>query len=214
MADLLVDGAGILAGLGVISTLDSSLDFGASRWTRRAVALASFLALAVIVAPTLWLMAAMGVRNANLPVLLSFESPLESELYAGMQTPPPTRQPAPAGCVTDGTMICHSVASGRWGTMLAMAPYNDWKGYKAVSFLVASANDEPLNVGVMLRSNRTSFYKQFTAGPEPQRVRIAFEDILAKRPTFDLSNVHTLVVSAAEPGEPYGVLFDDFRLEN
>lgn len=213
VADLIVDGAGIIAGLGFVAALDSSLGFGASPWTRRAVAIASTLALAVIVAPTLWLTAAIGVRNANLPVLLSFESPLERELYAGMQTTPPLRIAAPPGWASGGNMIGHGTAEGRWGTMLAMAPYHDWHAYQAVSFLVASAGEDPVDVGVMLRSNRKNFYRRFSVGPEPQRVRIAFTDIRAKRPDFDFSDVRSLVVSAAEPGEPYEVLFDDFRLE-
>lgn len=212
-ADLVVDTAGVLAGLGFVAALDSTLNFGTSPWTRRAVAAVSAVALAVIVAPTLWLTAAIGVRNANLPVLLSFESPLESELYAGMQTTPPARIAAPPGWTAGGDMIGHGTAEGRWGTMLAMAPYHDWQDYQAVSFLVASAGDDPVDVGVMLRSNKKNFYRRFAVGPEPQRVRIPFTDIRAKRPDFDFSDVRSLVVSAAEPGEPYEVLFDDFRLE-
>ncbi|RZV36699.1 MAG: hypothetical protein EX272_07515 [Chromatiales bacterium] len=214
VADLVVDGAGILAGLALVAGLDSSLNFGTSPWTRRAVALASALALIAIAMPTLQLTAAISVRNANFPVLLSFESTLERELYAGMQTPPPVRVPKPKGWPTDGVMIGNATASGRWGTMLALAPYHDWKDYAAVSFVVASGNDEPVDIGVMLRSEKKSFYRQFTAGPDPRRVRIAFADIIARRPDFDLSDVRTLVVSAAEPGEPYEVLFDDFRLED
>lgn len=213
IADLVVDGAGIIAGLAFVAALDSSLDFGSSPWTRRAVGMASILALAFVVAPTFWLMAAIGMRNANVPVLLSFESSLEQELYAGMQTPPPVRVPKPAGWTSDGAMIGHGTASGRWGTMLALAPYHDWQDYEALSFMVASADDDPVDVGVMLRSNKKNFYRQFSAGPVPQRVRIEFDDIRAKRPDFDFTNVRTLVVSAAEPGEPYEVLFDDFRLE-
>lgn len=213
IADLVIDGAGIIAGLAFVAALDSSLDFGTSPWTRRAVALASILALAFVVAPTLWLMAAIGVRNANLPVLLSFESSLEQELYAGMQTPPPVRVPKPDGWPGEGATIGHATASGRWGTMLALAPYHDWEGYAAVSFVVASADDEPFDVGVMLRSNRKNFYRHFTAGPEPQRVRIDFADIVAKRPDFDFSDVRTLVISAGEPGEPFELLLDDIRLE-
>lgn len=213
VADLVVDGAGILAGLALVAALDSSLNFGTSPWTRRAVALASALALIAIVMPTLQLIAAISVRNANFPVLLSFESALERELYAGMQTPEPVRVPKPKDWPTDGVMIGNATASGRWGTMLAMAPYHDWKDYKAVSFVVASGNDEPVDIGVMLRSNKKNYYRRFTAGPDPRRVRIAFEDIVAKRPDFDLSDVRTLVVSAAEPGQPYEVLLDDIRLE-
>lgn len=213
VADLVADGTGIVAGLGLIAALDSSLDFGTSPWTRRAVALASFLALVVIVLPTLWLAAALGVRNANFPVLLSFESNLERELYAGMQTPPPVRVPKPAGWTTKGTTIGHATASGRWGTMLAMAPKHDWQDYDAVSFVIASADEAPVDVGVMLRSNKKNYYRRFTAGPDPQRMRIEFADIIARRPDFDLSDVRTLVVSAAEPGQPYEVLLDDIRLE-
>ena len=97
--------------------------------------------------------------------------------------------------------------------MLAMAPYNDWEDYEALSFVVASAGSDPFEVGVMLRSNKKNFYTRFEAGPDPQRVRIPFSDIVAKRPDFDFSDVRTLVISAAEPGEPYEVLFDDIRLE-
>ena len=214
VADLVVDGAGILAGLALVAALDSSLNFGASPWTRRAVGLAAALALIAIVMPTLRLTAAISVRNANFPVLLSFESALERELYAGMQTPEPVRVPKPRDWPTDGTVIGNATASGRWGTMLAMAPYQDWQDYAAVSFVVASGNDEPVDIGVMLRSNKKNYYRRFTAGPDPRRVRIAFEDIVSKRPDFDLSDVRTLVVSAAEPGQPYEVLLDDFRLEN
>jgi hypothetical protein len=163
--------------------------------------------------PTLRLTAAISVRNANFPVLLSFESTLESELYAGMQTPPPVRVPKPEGWPTDGAIVGSATASGRWGTMLAMAPYHVWKDYEAVSFVIASADDEPVDVGVMLRSKKNNYYRQFTAGPDPQRMRIDFADIIAKRPDFDLSDVRTLVVSAAEPGQPYEVLLDDIRLE-
>ena len=213
VADLVIDGAGILAGLGLVAALDSSLAFGTSPWTRRAVGLASVLALVAIVMPTLRLTAAISVRNANFPVLLSFESNLERELYAGMATPPPVRIPKPAGWSTDGTTVGHTTAGGRWGTMLAMAPYHDWQGYEAVSLVIASAGDDPVDVGVMLRSNKKNYYRRFTAGPDPQRKRIEFADIIARRPDFDLSDVRTLVVSAAEPGQPYEVLIDDIRLE-
>lgn len=214
VADLLVDGAGIIAGLSLVAALDNSLDFGNSPWTRRAVAVASLLALAVIVLPTFWLVAAIGNRNANVPVLLSFESPLEDELYAGMFTPPPVREKKPEGWATHGSMIGRGTASGRWGTMLALSPHHDWRGYSAISFVVASGNDEPVDVGIMLRANNKNYYRRATASMDPQRVRIEFADILAKRPDFDLSDVRTLVVSAAEPGEPFEVLFDDFRLED
>lgn len=213
IADLVVDGAGVIAGLSLVAALDTSLNFGSSPWTRRGVALAAFLALAVIVVPTLRLAAALGVRDANFPVLLSFESPFERELYAGMQTPQPVRVPKPEGWTTAGTTIGRATASGRWGTMLAMAPRQDWQDYEAVSLVIGSGGDEPVDVGIMLRSNKKNYYRRFTAGLDPQRVRIDFADIIAKRPDFDLSDVRTLVVSAADPGQPYEVLLDDIRLE-
>ena len=214
IADLIVNGAGIVAGLGLVAALDPRLDLGGSLWTRRMLALVSMAALALILTPTVWLSAALSARNANLPVLLSFESALERELYSGMRTSPPARVPAPANWGNGGTMIGHGTAKGRWGTMLAMSPYPDWRDYEAVSFAVASAGAGPIDVGVTLRSSKENFYMRFTIDPDPRRVRIAFADVRAKRLDFDFSNVRTLAVSAAEPGEPYEVLFDDFRLEN
>ena len=213
IADLIVDGAGIVAGLGLIASLDSGLGLGGPPWTRRVLALASLVALAVLLSPTLWLSAALGARNANLPVLFSFDSTLERELYTGMRTFRPAHILAPANWGNDGTMIGHGTARGRWGTMLAISSYPDWRDYEAVSFKVASASATPVDIGVTLRSSTEKFYMPFAIDPDPRRVRIAFADIRAKRPGFDFSNVRTLTVSAAEPGEPYEVLFDDFRLE-
>lgn len=213
IADLVVDSAGIIAGLGLLAVFDSSVNFGASPWTRRGLALLSCLALAYIAAPTVWVLAAIGVRDANLPVLLSFESPLEAELYARMETPPPVRVPKPAGWTGHGTMVGHATARGRWGTMLAMAPYQDWHTYNAISFLIASANEDSVDVAIMLRSDKKNYYRRFTAGSRPQRMRIEFADIVAKRPDFNFSNVRTLVISAADPGQPFEVLLDDIRLE-
>jgi hypothetical protein len=213
LSDLMTNVAGIFAGLALVAAFDRQVDLGESPWPRRLIAIAATAALAYVVAPTLWLTAAVATRKANVPVLLSFESPLESKLYDGMGTPAPVRVRAPAGWPSHGKLIGRGTASGRWGTMLAMAPYPDWRGYDAVSFVVASASAEPVGIEVMMRSNRKRYYRHFEAGPEPGRVRIEFDDILAKRPAFDFSKVTSLVVSAAEPGEPYVVLFDDFRLE-
>ena len=98
--------------------------------------------------------------------------------------------------------------------MLAISPYSDWRGYDAVSFVVASATDESVGIRVMLRADKKNYFHQFEASPEPRRVRINFDDVRAQRPDFYFPRVSSLFVRAAEPGKPYEVLLDDFRLEN
>ena len=213
LLDLMTNVMGIFAGLALVASFDREVDLGDSPWPRRLVAVAAVAAMAYVLAPTLWLTAAATARKTNLPVLLSFESTLETRLYRGMGAPAPVRVLAPASWPAEGKLVGRGTASGRWGTMIAMSPYPDWRDYDAVSFVVASATDEPVSIGISLRSRTKRYYRRFDAGPEPARVRIAFDDIRAKRPDFDFSKIRIFIVSAAEPGEPYVVLFDDFRLE-
>ena len=214
VSDLVTNVIGIFAGLALVAAIDRDVDLGDSPWPRRLFGVAALAALAYVVAPTVSLTAAAATRQANLPVLLSFESWLETRLYTRMGARPPTRVVAPADWPASGKLIGRGTARGRWGTMIAMSPYPDWRGYDAVSFVVASVTAEPVSIGVSLRSKTKRYYRVVEAGPKPGRVRIAFDDIRAKRPEFDFSNVRMLIISAAEPGEPYVVLFDDFRLEN
>ncbi|NNF48785.1 MAG: VanZ family protein, partial [Woeseiaceae bacterium] len=91
ISDLITNTMGIVAGLALVAAFDRDVDLGESPWPRRLVAVAATAALAYVLAPTAWMTAAATARKVNLPVLLSFESTLETRLYRGMGAPAPVR---------------------------------------------------------------------------------------------------------------------------
>ncbi len=179
------------------------------RW--QVVAMAVVLTIAVM-APTAWLIAAFVQRSQQLPVLLSFESSLDREYYIGMRSTPPVRAASPERWPVDGDTAGLGTADGKWGTLLAMDPYPDWRNFDALSFLAANTKSEAANVGVTIHG-LDEYYRVFEVGGTPQRLVVPFDDIRAAAPLFDFANVRTLAVSAANPDEDLTLYLDDFRLE-
>ena len=220
--DLLVDAIGIFGALGTVAIWDRDIRALLKRRQFVAVAMTGLAALAFSLLPTLWLSYSLLARDSAIPVLLSFEHPWETNIYAQNNSQLQTVVPAPPDWPMDNSRVLRSVEHGKHGSVLFLYPHPDWRNHSALSFIAASGGDASYDVTVSVRdikpargvpSNR--YFERVKVGPTPRRVNISFQDIQnsAGERAFDMQHISAVIVSATVPGFQMQLLLDDFRLE-
>lgn len=220
--DLVVNALGVVSGLGVLFLFDRQAQASLLGAYRALVAAICIGAMSVAILPTLWLTYALAAQYRAVPGLLTFEHRWEKPTYTQPGSQPPDLLPPPAGWPAGGTTIGHVFEYGKWGILLNLRPYPDWRGYSRVSFVAASATGRAGDVGIAIRdlppdqySEANRFYKTLVVNTEPRIFSISFEDIAQANVNraFDFAHVDALIFSAATPGDNIVLLIDDIRLE-
>jgi VanZ family protein len=222
VGDLLRDVIGICAGLGLAATFDPLL-----RARRRGgwlVMLVVGTGAAIIASFGLTVQSghALWSRNTSVPTLMTFAHRWERFLYEEAGDPTSRLLTRPVGWpATADDVVLWTESTGRFNTLLHLRPYPDWRGYGALSFVAASADENARSVNVNVWDTPPDsdqplnrFNRRIEVTPEPQRFTIHFEEIAAastERP-FDFEHVDIVILFLR--GEERGaLLLDDFRLE-
>ena len=220
-SDLVIDAFGIVGFLGCAAAFD--------RDVRRSIGIAGTLALAVVsipafvvaVLPTIQLSQALVMRPMLLPTLANFESNWQ-RIYVRGEEVDFEIIPAPAGWPAGSGRVAKAESSGRYAMYLRIAPFPDWRGYEAVSFVAATGDGQSRRIELGFWSFKPArdaqagrYYTGVRIGPEPARYCVAFArlpDASSKRP-FDVGAVSEMLVAAAKHETGLTVLLDDVRLE-
>ncbi len=223
VGDLLRDAIGICAGLGLAAVFDRGLRI--RRWPGGLALLVVGTGAALVASFWLTVMSAhaLWARGAALPVLASFAPRWERFLYAEASAATVRRIARPRDWpVTTDDVVLWSASTGRWNTLLHLRPYPDWRAYRAVSFVAASADGQTHAVHVKfwdippgpgIRRNSIDWNIEVT--PEPQRFTISFAEIAsaATERAFDFEHVDLVILSVRGKTRRGTLLLDDFRLE-
>jgi hypothetical protein len=171
--------------------------------------------------PLLWYTYASAAQYSALPTLISFDSRWEQALVKNDGARELRVESRPPEWPGHGGKIARVVASATRYPGIKMRPYFDWRGYQALSFVAASANDTDQEISLMIsyrqpgRDYSSRFYATYKVTSEPTRIQIPLADI-QKTPLTEelkLGSVQEIVlfIRNAKGGE--AILIDDFRLE-
>lgn len=220
ISDLVVDGFGIFGALGLIASFDAKVQPLLGKFRNYALRGLSSLALAIIVAPTIWATYLVTMQNSAFPKLVTFEHRWEHEIFGA----PPGKQSAliaaPSGWPVDSGTVAQVYRRGSRGIFFSLHPVRDWRNYSAVSFTAATSGRAlALVVGIrdLDENHKTKtvvFYKNITVTNIPTTFFVTFDEIQKTqndRP-FDFSNVEALVFSAADAKGKDPLLIDDVQL--
>jgi len=219
---LIVDGIGVVGGLGVVALLDREITAILSRRRRMVLGLISIVALVAVASPTLWYSYAMVEQSRAAPKLVSFEHLWESAISGQAFRRRPQRRPRPPGWPGSGDNIAFAKEAGRWGILLRLHPYPDWRDYSTLSFVAASGSDTSHSIVLSIRdirpdrkSDSNRYTERFVIGPDPIRYEISLQKVsrAGRERPFDIGHIESVILSAPEPGGQVAILMDDFQLE-
>ena len=222
ISDLVIDATGIVGALGIVAAFDPLVKDVLSKVQRIMIAAFSVVALAVAFLPSAWYGYSIFSQHRLMPQLLTFEHAWESVAYWQTKDHSPELIDAPHGWPAAGGSVALATESGHDGILIRINPYPDWSGFSALSFVAASNSRSVHKLAIVIkdirpRGNRSSnrYRNEFYVGPNPTRhvLNIADLQTLNSGRPFDLSHVHTIILSAAKPGNDVSVLIDDFRLQ-
>ena len=222
ISDLVVDATGIAGALAITATFDPFFDNILGKLQKVLLTAFSFIALAVALIPSAWYGYLIMSQHALMPQLLTFEHAWESATYWQTNDRDPELVDAPDEWPGPGGSVALASESGHHGILIRINPYPDWSGFSALTFVAASASHSVHKLAIVVKdirpiggSSSKRYYHEFFVGPDPIRYVVTMAELQAPnsgRP-FDLSHVHTIILSAAIPGNDVSVLIDDFRLQ-
>jgi VanZ family protein len=211
--DLLRDGLGALAALGVLMFFDQRLaGRSAGRWWLRVAGLVvSVAATLALLAPLLTAGLAYQERNRQFPVLADFDRPFTTYFVATLADVSAARAPVPralAGSAGRATGLRVTVRGKRWWGVALREPRADWSGYERVMMSIANPSSQPLRLRVRILDARHS---SGSPAPFSERIEIGPGSVqtaaIALRPTdgnrlpsaLDLRNVTSLMIAKGGP---------------
>jgi VanZ family protein len=222
VADLIVDGVGIIGGLGIVALFDRDIVTMLRKRRRLMLAVISTVALTASVASTLWYGYAIVEQSRAAPELLTFEHRWESAIFNKLNDQRPRLRPTPPGWPGSGDAVGYAEESGRWGILIRLYPYPDWRNYSTLSFVAASDSDISHDVMLSIQDIRPNkkdssnrYSERFEVGPNPMRYEFSLEKVRgsAQAHPFDISRIESVRLSASNPGSQITLLIDDFRLD-
>jgi VanZ family protein len=189
---------------------------------RRAVLVASIVALVLAYSPLLLWIGAYIHRNQAFPQICTFETYWERKfLFAQDADLVIAEAPQGARNVTSHNVGRLTMRPADFPGLLIREPYPDWSDYRYLSFGVYSEMAKPITL--VLRVNdihhndvhEDRFNYPFTVVPGMNQFRVSLEEI-RKAPAdreMDMARINTIVLFAAYPDETYTVSIDNIRLE-
>jgi hypothetical protein len=221
VSDLVNDALGIIGFLGIAASLDTEVrrEFGTLR--QLFVALVGASAMITTLWPTFSLGHAMARRAMSLPQIATFDNAWERAYVSGEGADLELID-APVGWPQQSGNVAHLKSAGKYGLMLHVFPYPDWRGFSGVSLLAATTDGEPRRVAFGLwgiepddGSQASRYYGTRVITADPTRYCINFDDLQNAKggKAFDLSRVHQLMLGATRPVSGERLLVDDIRLE-
>ena len=119
--------------------------------------------------------------------------------------------------------MAHTIADKRRGTLFKLTPHPDWRNYRSLSFVAASADGGMHLLEVLITDNRPEedspknrYREEIIVTPIPKRFEIELEDIAkssSDRP-FDFEHMSLIELRAKSRASGAEIYLDDFRLEN
>jgi len=218
--DLFIDALGITGFLGAHALMRNSVRRSIRPSRLFFAVLACVLTLSITLAPTIGSSYSLVRRTLLFPKILDFESSWERR-YSSVPNGDVVIVPAPKDWPVKNSRLGQLRSAGRWGIMLRIFPYPDWREYTAVSFVAASTTVDSVPITFSLRTRGTHetvyqrFRTQLLIGPKPTRYVIPFVDLVSSSggDSIKLTHVQALVVSESHTKEGVLLLVDDFHLE-
>lgn len=210
--DLLADAAGATAG--VLWELGRGQHWPAAR---RGLALAAALVLVLTAARPVLLLADCYWQHAEMPMLASFEHPLELSRWA----PAESRLDRVQQHATDGQWSLRvDLAAGTYPGVSMMWTPRDWTGYSELAFDVHLDDGPPLAVVVKIVDEQTSwdasdrFERTVRLVPGENGVRIALAEVAAAPAdrALDLTRVFLFQIFTVHPDRPRTLHLDHVHL--
>lgn len=221
-SDLILDAAGILAGLGAIAIFDRDLRSRLTDRFRLGLGIISMLALVVTFSRTAFFGYAAWSQDRAMPTLLAFENAWEGSIYRQPSLRSPKLLEAPAEWPQGSNHIALATEAGRAGIFIQVEPYSDWSDYSTLSFILASGEDTIQDVQISVRDVRQKgerrsnrYVERLRVDPKPRRYEIdlsVVQEVNNGRP-FNIANIDSITLSTTEPGSGVSLYLDDFRLE-
>lgn len=224
IADLINDMIGSISFLAVWWTFDLSAQSGIA-WSRVRLWMIRLLSAAILIipaAPALRWAAVVLHRNAILPRLGAFDSPLERKLFETRDArleaviPPEGWSPAPPGKVGRVTFF-----PATYPSLLFTYVYPRWEGYKSLAFDVFSDNDTTVDMAFRIYdAGSTGCYPDrynniFKITPGLSQIDLPLDTIKLTTSGREMNLGHTggIIVFLIEPRDTVSLYFDDFRLK-
>jgi len=222
VTDLVVDGIGIVGALAAIAFLDKRILARMQIGFRPFVALVATLAFIVTFVPTIWFANAFVMQRRAMPSLLSFEHRWELATYDQAEGRHPTLIPKPEAWPGSTPTVAYTREIGRWGTLIRLKPFPDWRGYSILTFVAQSMSDSDFELDVDLINMRAKgekksprFETSVSISASPKRYVLPLHELRSKKEDklLDKQFVKSLTFSASYPGQGAAMLIDDIRLE-
>ena len=220
--DLVVDGVGIVGALAAIAYFDKRILAATQRGFRPFIALVAATALAATFLPTLWYSNAFIMQGRAVPSLLSFENQWELATYHQSKNHRPTLIPKPEDWPGATSTVAYARENGRWGILLRLKPFPDWRGYSLLTFVAQSMSDSEFELDVDLLNMRAHgekaslrFETSVSISTTPKRYALPLDELRSKQGnrSLDKQFVRSVTFSASHPGQGITMLIDDIRLE-
>ena len=221
-SDLVVDGVGIMAALASIAYFDKYIIAVTQRGFRPFIGVVAATALGATFLPTLWFGYAFIMQGRAMPSLLSFEYQWESATYHQSENYRPTLIPKPEGWPGATSTVAYARENGRWGTLIRLKPFPDWRGYSLLTFVAQSMSDDEFELDIDLLNMRAPgekesnrFKTNVSVSTTPKRYVLLLDELRSKQENSSLDKqfVQSLTFSASHPGQGIEMLIDDIRLE-
>ncbi len=222
LRDITMNAIGVVAGLSLVVCFLPSFRKLLSRTGLIVLTVVGIGALTGAFAETVRSASIYAMQRAASPTLLSFEHDWENRYFGQCEHIDPQLVDTPQNWLAPGQTVFKAREHGRHGALFFARPLKDWTDFSALSFVIASANDNEHEIMVSIRQMRDRGERQpqpyaeiLTISAEARRHTIRFADILksADHKQFDLSLVESIVISSATPGSDAFILLDDFRLD-
>jgi VanZ family protein len=213
LGDLYRDAAGITAGL----LAAAGLDFAA--W-RAALLVLAFAALGFGLRGPAKPLTARVAAQVRFPVLMDFDGVFEEPLIERMSAHIEVVDAPPNWPIRGKVAKVEPRGNWRYEGISFFGLPEDWSGYEAVQFLIAT--EKPVHMSLTVRVHDRAhnneyadrFNRAIDVGPEPVLVRIPLEEIRNGPSTrkLDMTQIDDFTIFATAPYES-GFYLDDVRLE-
>ncbi len=221
LGDITMNAIGVVAGLSLVAWLLPSFRKTTGRFGLAVLSIICVVTLVGAFAETTRSTYIYAMQHAASPTLLSFEHDWESRYFGQNEHVDPDLIDAPSGWPAPGNTIVKAREHGRHGALFFARPLKNWAAFSALSFVIASPDDNEHAIMISIRQMRdrgerqpARYFEKLTISAEARRHTIRFDDILnsAGHEQFDFSLIESIVISSAIPGSDVSVLLDDFRL--
>jgi hypothetical protein len=226
IADVLRNGAGIVAFLAVAASFDRGLLHETSRnraLKKAALWLGAAVALCLAFLPVILAGGAVVARDRAFPQLCGFDTVWERRHVIVNENAEVefTQPPAVWNRDRDGFVAHVTFSPGRFSVLRLVDPFPDWTGYESLTFDAYSQLEAPVAVTLWvvdaqhLAGDWGSFRRKLTIEPGVNRFEIPLSEIRTepRERELDITRIRKVAIYGSRVESPFSLFLGELRLD-